>query len=195
MNSFVAAAVVLVYAGITCSGGPQVETNVEITPTPPQPFVQGDITIVPPVKVLPDIVVVQLTNGNGQPDVTIINGSAGQLKDGGTRSRRIKDATGREFEIYLPHRIDMPEGEIYLNAYPGEPDSVRVLHPQDFRTKIGDLPTVCITNVVSRQQWEEIFSGTKAPSSLPGRPKGSQPTRGETNERPAESASGHTSGN
>jgi hypothetical protein len=85
----------------------------------PQDFVQGKIRIVPPV-----------TRLEGPPNVT----------DGGTREVPIRDATGKEFLLFIDHRIESPTpGAIYLNAYPTERHSVRVRDVPEFKKKVGDF--------------------------------------------------------
>jgi len=82
-------------------------------------FVQGRIRIVPPV-----------TRLLGSP----------AIEDGGTLQVPIRDAKGREFLLYIDHRIESPTpGAIYLNAYPTERHSIRVRDVQDFKRKVGDF--------------------------------------------------------
>jgi|ERR1035441_322814 hypothetical protein len=58
--------------------------------------------------------------------------------DGGTVFTSIRDARGKVFEVYVDHRLNSPTpGAIYLNAYPGKSNSVRVLDAQDFKQKVG----------------------------------------------------------
>jgi hypothetical protein len=87
------------------------------------PFVQNNIKIVPPVE--------QQHNPQGLLVVTAFN-------DGGTKCIKITDAEGKTFDIYIDHRIDSKTpGAIYLNAYPEETNSVKILSQQEFIQKIG----------------------------------------------------------
>ena len=91
------------------------------------PFVQDGIRIVPPVS------------EEGSDPVSHTQ-TLSLFNDGGTRWIKITDAKGKKFDVYIDHRIDSPTpGAIYLNAYPGKPDSVLVLDQKDFRKKIGAL--------------------------------------------------------
>ncbi|PYJ58060.1 MAG: hypothetical protein DME24_17545 [Verrucomicrobia bacterium] len=82
-------------------------------------FIQGKIRIVPPV-----------TRNLGPP----------AIGDGGTLQVHINDAVGKEFIIFIDHRIESPTpGAIYLNAYPGEGNSIRVLDERSFKQKVGDF--------------------------------------------------------
>ena len=86
------------------------------------PFVQDGIRIVPPVT------------REGHDDIERI----GVFNDGGTQLFKITDAKGKQFEIYIDHRIGSPTpGAIYLRAYPDKPQSVRVLNQREFERKIG----------------------------------------------------------
>lgn len=68
------------------------------------------------------------------------------FNDGGTRWIKITDAEGKKFDVYLDRRLS-PDGSggfpstngIYLMAYPGHSNSVRVVNEQDFKKKIGDF--------------------------------------------------------
>jgi len=85
----------------------------------PQDFVQGRIRIVPPV-----------TRLVGPPAES----------DGGTLNVPIRDAKGREFLLFIDHRIESPTpGAIYLNAYPTKRNSIRVHNVADFKRKVGDF--------------------------------------------------------
>ena len=91
------------------------------TSAPPdrQEFVQGRIRIAPPVTRLP-----------GPP----------ACSDGGTMVVPIRDATGQELTLFIDHRMESPTpGAVYLNAYPGEPGSVRVNDTAEFKRKVGDF--------------------------------------------------------
>jgi hypothetical protein len=88
-------------------------------------FVQGDIQIAPPV-----------TGSGGRP----LDEFAEVIKDGGTLEIPIRDAKGREFTIFIDHRFrTVTPGAIYLNAYPGRSNSIRVLDVRDFKQKVGDF--------------------------------------------------------
>ena len=88
-------------------------------PPDPQEFVQGRVRIAPPVTWLP-----------GPP----------AINDGGTRQVLIRDAKGREFVLYIDHRIKSPTpGAIYLNAYPTERGSIQVRDVPEFKRKVGDF--------------------------------------------------------
>ena len=83
------------------------------------PFVQDGIKIVPPIR-----------HANIQS----------RLDDGGTIRATITDADGKAFIIYIDHRAwTKTRGDVYLNAYPSESNSVHVLNQQEFRQKIGDF--------------------------------------------------------
>ena len=87
------------------------------------PFVQKDIRIVPPVK--------QQRDDQGYLVTAEVN-------DGGTKEIKITDAEGRTFDVYIDHRINSKTpGAIYLNAYPGETNSVRVANQHEFNQKVG----------------------------------------------------------
>jgi hypothetical protein len=92
-----------------------------------EPFVQGIIRIVPPVR--------QEEGKHHTLEVNLFN-------DGGTKMFRITDAKGKEFAVYVDRRIgSRTPGAIYLIDYPGSPNSVRVVNERDFRRKIR-LPHV-----------------------------------------------------
>ncbi|MGA2241065.1 MAG: hypothetical protein ABSH11_03395 [Verrucomicrobiota bacterium] len=83
------------------------------------PFVQDGIKIVPPIK-----------HAQIQPG----------LDDGGTIRATITDADGKTFIIYIDHRaFNETRGDVYMNAYPSESNSVHVVNQQEFRQKIGDF--------------------------------------------------------
>jgi hypothetical protein len=89
------------------------------------PFVQDGIRIVPPVS----------EEGSDPVSHTL---TFSLFNDGGTRWVKITDAEGKKFDVYIDHRINSPTpAAIYLNAYPGKPDSVLVVDQKDFRKKIG----------------------------------------------------------
>jgi len=89
------------------------------TPHATQDFVQGRIHIVPPI-----------TRLLGSP----------AIEDGGTLQVPIRDAKGREFVLFIDHRIESPTpGAIYLNAYPTERHSIRVRDVPEFKRKVGDF--------------------------------------------------------
>lgn len=88
------------------------------TQTHPNEFVQGNIRIVLPVEKVPDRV-------------------AGVLEDGGTIVHWIRDARGKEVEIYIDYRLGTKTpGAIYVGAYPGERDSVRITNQVEFRQRV-----------------------------------------------------------
>ncbi len=81
-------------------------------------FVQGDVHITAPVKVKS-----RLATG-----------------DGGTLTVHLLDAKGRSLLVYVDHQIGSPTpGAIYLHAYRGERNSVRVLDELYFKSIVGDL--------------------------------------------------------
>ena len=83
-----------------------------------QAFIQGSIKIVPPIRHA------QIQAG---------------LDDGGTIRATITDAHGKTFVIYIDHRAwTTNRGDVYLNAYPSESNSVHVTNQKEFRLKIGD---------------------------------------------------------
>ena len=86
------------------------------------PFVQDGTKIVPPIR-----------HAQIQPG----------LDDGGTIRATITDADGKTFIIYIDKRViaggNKTRGDVYLNAYPSESNSVHVLNQQEFRQKIGDF--------------------------------------------------------
>jgi len=83
--------------------------------------VQGSIRIVPPVRETGP-------NHTGLMDL---------FNDGGTKMIKIRDSTGKEFDVYVDHRIgSKTPGAIYLFAYPQTPHSVRVLNQRDFLRKL-----------------------------------------------------------
>jgi hypothetical protein len=87
-------------------------------------FIQDDIRIVPPVEQEHDDRGIIITAFN----------------DGGTKSVKITDAEGKTFNIYIDRRIDSKSpGAIYLNAYPGDSNSVRVVDQEAFKRKIGNF--------------------------------------------------------
>jgi hypothetical protein len=86
--------------------------------TPTRDFVQGSIRITPPIKM--DQIAHPI------------------IEDGGTAPGRFTDATGREFDFYIDHRIGTKTpGAIYLLAYPGERKSVRVKNEVEFKQKLA----------------------------------------------------------
>lgn len=88
-------------------------------------FVQGRTTIIPPVTRLGTEPATHLEK------ITLFN-------DGGTRMFTIRDAAGKQFDVYLDHRLDSPTpGAIYLYAYPGREGSVRVVDQRGFERKTG----------------------------------------------------------
>jgi len=92
---------------------------------PSSDFVQGDIRITPPVA--------REKDRKGEGVLWIYN-------EGGTRKIPLHDAKGRSFDVFIDHQIGSPTpGAIYLNAYPRESNSIRVLRPDEFRQKVGDF--------------------------------------------------------
>ena len=60
--------------------------------------------------------------------------------NGGTLLIPIRDAAGREYDVYIDHRLESPTpGTIYVNGYPGMSNSIRVLDAVGFRRKVGDF--------------------------------------------------------
>ena len=81
-------------------------------------FTQGDIRITAPVKVQ----------------------SRSWATDGGTVFTHLLDAKGRSLDVYVDYQIGSPtRGAIYLNAYRGERNSVRVINEKQFKSIVGDL--------------------------------------------------------
>ncbi len=79
-------------------------------------FVQGSIRITPPIK---------------KADIA-------RMKDGGTQSCKITDAKGRDFKLFVDHRLQTKTpGEIYLYAYPGRTNSVPIKKSATFRQILG----------------------------------------------------------
>ena len=97
------------------------------------PFVQDGIRIVPPVT-------------NDGDDKTTESSTFTLFNDGGTKWIKITDAEGKKFDVYIDCRL-FPDGlggiyntnGIYLMAYPGDSNSVRVVNEQDFMKKIGNF--------------------------------------------------------
>ena len=66
------------------------------------------------------------------------------INDGGTRLVKITDAVGNRFDIYIDHRISVipsgglktESGTIWLNAYPGSTNALRVNDQKGFRLKV-----------------------------------------------------------
>jgi hypothetical protein len=95
------------------------------TATTSSDFVQEGILITPPVT--------RERDSHSQPVVWIYH-------DGGTRRVPIRDAQRRSFDVFIDHKIGTTTpGAIYLNAYPAETNSVRVVHPNEFKQKVGDF--------------------------------------------------------
>ena len=89
------------------------------------PFIQDRITIVPPVTQEHDARGYMFNLHN----------------DGGTKEIKLTDATGREFDVYIDHRIGTTTpGAFYLFDYPGKPHSVQVRDEHDFFQKIRFQP-------------------------------------------------------
>ena len=97
--------------------------------TGPKPFVQGNITVVPPVE--------QETDTNGHFVLTHWN-------DGGTVKIKMTDAAGQQLDVFFDHRITSTDsgkfktepGTIYLNAYPARSNSVLVVDQEGFKRKV-----------------------------------------------------------
>ena len=90
-------------------------------------FVQGNIRITPPCT--------QDKLPNGEKSVYVYN-------EGGTVSIPMHDAKGRAFTVFVDHGMHSPTRHaIYLNAFPREPNSVRVIREDEFKSKIGQFIT------------------------------------------------------
>jgi hypothetical protein len=90
-------------------------------------FVQDGIRIIPPVKNM---------YGEGVFEEVRVEG----FFDGGTDCTTIIDAEGKSFDVYINRRIGSEnKGAIYLNAYPGESNSVLVIDQAGFKQKIGNF--------------------------------------------------------
>ena len=88
------------------------------------PFVQNGIRIVPPVK--------QDGSGTGSHTFTL-----NIFNDGGTRWIKITDAECNKFDVYVDHRIETrTPNALYLFAYPGKSNSLRVVNQREFKRKI-----------------------------------------------------------
>jgi hypothetical protein len=87
-----------------------------------QAFIQGSIKIVPPIQ-------------HAQIYAA--------CNDGGTIRADITAADGKIFIVYIDKRVmlggNKTRGDVYLNAYPSETNSVHVLNQLEFRQKIGDF--------------------------------------------------------
>ncbi len=93
--------------------------------TATSPFVQNDIRIVPPVT----------QEGHDKATQT---GKITLFNEGGTQWIKIIDAEGKQFDVYIDHRIgSTTPGAIYLHAYPDKSNSVQVLNEREFKRKIG----------------------------------------------------------
>ena len=89
------------------------------------PFVQNDIRIVPPVT--------QLGYDGATQTRTIA-----LFNEGGTRWIKMRDAEGKQFDVYIDHRIgSTTPGAIYLLAYPDKSNSVRVLNEREFKRRVA----------------------------------------------------------
>ena len=76
-------------------------------------FIQGSIRIVSPVQQV---------------------GLGAVMEDGGTTQYAIKDAAGKSFDVFTDYRLGTKTpGAIYLVAYPGKAQSVRVTNEVEFR--------------------------------------------------------------
>ena len=74
------------------------------------------------------------------PDCSASYQECPAISDGGTLQVHIIDAVGKEFIIFIDYRMESPTpGAIYLDAYPGERNSIRVLDEQGFKQKVGDF--------------------------------------------------------
>jgi hypothetical protein len=83
----------------------------------------------------------EFVQGNVRIDLPVIRElGPPALEDGGTLEIAIRDAKGRGFTLFIDHRINSPTpGAIYLNAYPGESNSIRVLDAPGFKQRVGDF--------------------------------------------------------
>ncbi len=89
-------------------------------------FVQDGIRIVPPVE------------REHVGGLIVINA----FNDGGTKQVKITDVEGKTFDIYIDYRIGSKSpGAIYLNGYPGDSNTVRVVDQEAFKRKVGDFDT------------------------------------------------------
>ena len=71
------------------------------------------------------------------PDCSASYQECPAISDGGTLQVHIIDAVGKEFIIFIDYRMESPTpGAIYLDAYPGERNSIRVLDEQGFKQKV-----------------------------------------------------------
>lgn len=86
-----------------------------------QPYIQGNIQIVPPVH--------QERDEKGNLVTTSFN-------DGGTKMITIIDARGFKFDVYFDNRLKDGRGLIYLNSYPGENNSMPVEQQTEFQDRI-----------------------------------------------------------
>lgn len=83
---------------------------------PDEPFVQGEVRIVPPVQI--DTVVAR-------------------CNDGGTKILKMTDGVGNKYDIYIDYRLFRTQewGTVYLNGYPGTTNAVRITDQKGFRTR------------------------------------------------------------
>ena len=87
-----------------------------------RPFVQDNLVVTPPVAI----------------------GSPAFALDGGTAAFIITDATGKRFAAYIDHRCGEPQydGQVWLNGYPGETNSIMITDRKGFIKRIlnGHIP-------------------------------------------------------
>lgn len=107
--------VLICLTGMSCSSSKGVRSTVAA------PFVEGDIRIVPPVRVK--------KTKDGFVETVIYN-------DGGTKMITITDADGRALNVYIDHRLNKKGGTIYLNGYPGTKGSVHLMKQMEFKERI-----------------------------------------------------------
>ena len=104
------------YFGLMSSCSVSKETHAQAAP-----FIQGNISIVPPV--------------------TVKRGEKGFaldfLQDGGTKMVTIIDARGNSFDLWMYHRFGREiDWGFYLNDRPGHKGSVRIMKEAEFKRKI-----------------------------------------------------------
>ncbi|MBI5818162.1 MAG: hypothetical protein HZA88_04180 [Verrucomicrobia bacterium] len=97
------------------------DSSQRITHTNANSFIEGAISVVPPVKLK--------TSREGVETFVSYN-------DGGTMMITIIDSVGKSIDVYCDHRIGKTPGTIYLNAYPDDPGSIRVKDQAGFKKKI-----------------------------------------------------------
>lgn len=87
------------------------------TPETKNAFVQGSISIIPPVEV---------------------TGEYAPTEDGGTQQIEFQDAKGKSFDVFVDRRIGTTTYEgLYLNGYPGTSNSVFIVDRDRFTEMLG----------------------------------------------------------